>query len=52
MAGLFQTVRSARPGRSVFNLSYEKNLPLIWVSSFPLCATKLFRVTNGRSETK
>ena len=24
MAGLFQTVRSARPGRSVFNLSYEK----------------------------
>ena len=24
MAGLFQSVRSARPGRSVFNLSYEK----------------------------
>ena len=51
MAGLFQTVRSARPGRSVFNLSYEK-FTADMGQLIPVMCDEVIPVTNGRSETK
>ena len=52
MAGLFQTVRSARPGRSVFNLSYEKKFTADMGQLIPVMCDEVIPGENGRSETK
>ena len=46
MSGVFQSVRSASPGRSVLILVMKRNLLVIWGSLSRLCAMKWFLVTS------
>ena len=49
MNGLFKRVGAVSPGRSVFDLSYEKKSSLrIWDIFIPLCVMRSCQATSSR----
>ena len=52
MNGLFKRVGAVSPGRSVFDLSYEKSSLRIWDIFIPLCVMRSCQATSSRLETR